>query len=340
MNQPILTVENLHVEFTTDAGTVRAVDGVSFALQAGETLGIVGESGSGKSVTGLALLGLVPTPPGKIASGSIRYAGQELVGMQPKLLNRIRGDRMAMIFQDPLTALNPLLTIEEQMSEVTVLHRGLSRAIATRHAIELLERVGIPSAGRRIYDDPHLFSGGMRQRVMIAMALSCRPDVLIADEPTTALDVTTQAQILELMKQLQAEQGTAILFITHDLGIVAGLCQRVNVMYAGRFVEEATTAELFAHPRHPYTLGLLHSIPRLDHPMTDRLVPIEGQPPDPTQLPTGCRFHPRCPYMLEQCRREYPAAITSHGGSCYHCVVDVEQVPSVLARSASEGTHG
>lgn len=329
MTQPILTVENLQVEFATDAGTVRAVDGVSFALQPGETFGIVGESGSGKSVTGLALLGLVPTPPGKIVSGSIRYAGQELIGMQPKILNRIRGDRMAMIFQDPLTALNPLLTIEEQMSEVTVLHRGLSRAIATRHAIELLERVGIPSAGRRIYDYPHQFSGGMRQRVMIAMALSCRPDVLIADEPTTALDVTTQAQILELMKQLQAEQGTAILFITHDLGIVAGLCQRVNVMYAGRFVEEATTAELFAHPRHPYTLGLLNSIPRLDHPLTDRLVPIEGQPPDPTQLPSGCRFHPRCPYMLEQCSHEYPPAVMSPGGSKYHCVVDVEQIVSV-----------
>jgi oligopeptide transport system ATP-binding protein len=336
VTQPLLTVENLRVEFATETGTVRAVDGVSFALHPGETLGIVGESGSGKSVTGLALLGLVPSPPGKVVSGSIRYAGQELVGMTPNLFNRIRGDRIAMIFQDPLTALNPLLTIEEQMAEVTMLHRGLSRAVATRHAIELLERVGIPSADRRIHDYPHQFSGGMRQRVMIAMALSCRPDVLIADEPTTALDVTTQAQILELMKQLQAEQGTAILFITHDLGIVAGQCQRVNVMYAGRFVEEATARELFAHPRHPYTLGLLHSIPRLDHPATERLVPIEGQPPDPIHLPSGCRFHPRCPYRLEQCQHEYPPSVTSPGGSRYSCVVDIEQVSVARGRSTSE----
>ena len=252
MNAPLLNVENLAVEFAADDAIVRAVDGVSFSLEPGETLGVVGESGAGKSVLGLALLGLVPTPPGRVAAGSIRYAGQELVGMKPRALNRIRGDRLAMIFQDPLTALNPLMTIEEQMSEVTMFHRGLSRAMATRHAIELLERVGIRNAGQRIFDYPHQFSGGMRQRVMIAMALSCRPDVLVADEPTTALDVTVQAQILELMKQLQAEQGTAILFITHDLGVVAGLCQRVNVMYAGRFVEEASAVELRAAPASVY----------------------------------------------------------------------------------------
>ena len=325
--QPLLEVEDLRVQFDTDDGAVRAVDGVSFTLNAGETLGIVGESGSGKSVTGLSLLGLVPQPPGKIVSGAVRYAGQDLLRMKSKELNRIRGDRIAMIFQDPLTALNPLLTVEEQLSEVTMLHRGLSRQMASNHSIELLERVGIPNAGRRIFDYPHQFSGGMRQRVMIAMALSCQPDILIADEPTTALDVTIQSQILDLMKQLQAEQGTAIILITHDLGIVAGTCQNVKVMYAGKFVEEASATELFAHPRHPYTLGLLHSVPRLDESATDRLEPIAGQPPDPTQLPSGCPFHPRCPYAVEKCSAEYPPVVTSSGGSRYACLVDVENAP-------------
>ena len=326
-NEPLLAVKDLRVQFDTDDGPVRAVDGISFTLNPGETLGIVGESGSGKSVTGLSLLGLVPQPPGKITSGSIQYAGQDLLRMKPKQLNRIRGDRIAMIFQDPLTSLNPLLTVEEQLSEVTMLHRGLSRKMAAHHSIELLERVGISNAARRVYDYPHQFSGGMRQRVMIAMALSCQPDILIADEPTTALDVTIQSQILDLMKQLQAEQGTAIILITHDLGIVAGTCQNVKVMYAGKFVEAATTQELFTHPRHPYTLGLLHSVPRLDESATDRLEPIAGGPPDPTELPTGCPFHPRCPYAMDQCKAEFPPTVTSPGGSEYACFVDVENSP-------------
>ncbi|MCA9248534.1 MAG: ABC transporter ATP-binding protein, partial [Planctomycetales bacterium] len=271
MNEPLLQVDNLAVRFRTDDGPVHAVDGVSFHVERGETLGIVGESGSGKSVTNLAIMGLVPKPPGEIVSGSARFLGHDLMRLPPRELARVRGNRIAMIFQDPMTALNPFLTIEEQLTEVTMLHLGHSRPQAIRHAVEMLDRVGIPGAARRIFNYPHEFSGGMRQRVVVAMALLCQPDLIIADEPTTALDVTIQAQILELMQDLQRERGMAIILITHDLGVVAGMCHRVNVMYAGRFVEESPVEPLFADPRHPYTLGLLESLPRLDGDPAARL---------------------------------------------------------------------
>ncbi len=314
----LLSVEDLHVEFRTDDGLVRAVDGVSFGVAAGETLGIVGESGSGKSVTNLAVMGLLPQPPAFVTAGKAMFAGQDLLQLDQRALSKIRGDRVAMIFQDPMTSLNPFLTVAQQLTEVTQLHRGYSHSQALKHAIEMLDRVGIPSAGLRIQDYPHQFSGGMRQRVMIAMALSCKPAVLIADEPTTALDVTIQAQILDLMKELQHSEGTAIVLITHDLGVVAKACDRVNVMYAGRFVEEAPVDELFAKPRHPYTRGLLNSIPRLDD-RTARLTPIAGQPPNLMALPPGCAFAPRCPNVMEKCGQLVPPLTTDSAGQRYAC---------------------
>ncbi|MEK6247444.1 MAG: ABC transporter ATP-binding protein, partial [Planctomycetales bacterium] len=273
MADPLLQVEDLAVQFKTDEGIVQAVDGVSFHVQSGETIGIVGESGSGKSVTNLAIMGLVPRPPGRVTRGRALYSGQDLLTMSQRSLSHIRGNRVAMIFQDPMTSLNPFLTIADQLTEVTMLHLRHDRSTALNHAIEMLEKVGIPAAAQRIGDFPHQFSGGMRQRVMIAMALSCKPDLLIADEPTTALDVTIQAQILDLMKQLQQQEGTDIIMITHDMGVVANICHRVNVMYAGRFVEEATIDALFTDPRHPYTIGLLESIPRISEMDEQRLEP-------------------------------------------------------------------
>jgi oligopeptide transport system ATP-binding protein len=323
----LLEVKNLQVQFHTDDGVVRAVDGISYQLEKGETLGIVGESGSGKSASSLAILGLLPTPPARITAGSVLFKGQDLLQMNERQKSKIRGNRIAMIFQDPMTSLNPFLTVAQQLMEVTELHMGLSRKQALHHAIEMLERVGIPAASRRVFDYPHQFSGGMRQRVMIAMALSCKPDVLIADEPTTALDVTIQAQILDLMRDLQRTEGAAILLITHDLGVVAGMCHRVNVMYAGKFVEEASVDELFARPRHPYTLGLLSSIARLDEATAERLTPIPGQPPDVAHLPPGCAFRPRCTFSVEECALRYPPVATSAGGSKYACYVDVNTAP-------------
>ena len=324
MNKNILQVDDLRVQFVTDDGVVKAVDGVSFELARGQTLGIVGESGSGKTVTNLAILGLVPQPPGRVVSGTARYAGTDLLQLGLKELSRIRGRRVAMIFQDPMTALNPFLTIQDQMTEITRLHLAHSRSQALEHAIDMLERVGIPDAQRRIEDYPHQFSGGMRQRVMIAMALSCKPDVLIADEPTTALDVTIQAQILELMRQLQAEEGTAIIFITHDLGVIANICHDVLVMYAGKIVEATDVGTLFQRPRHPYTVGLLESMPRLDQPRVKKLVPISGQPPDMLQLPVGCSFHPRCGWCIDRCTSDEPSLVESPGGSRLACFVNVE----------------
>ena len=308
-DQPILEVKDLEVEFHTDSGVVQAVNRVSFDLYPGETLGIVGESGSGKSVTNLTMLGLTPQPPGKVVGGRVKYDGQELLSLSQKQWQNVRGKKIAMIFQDPMTALNPFLTVEEQLVEVTMLHMGLSRAEASKHAIELLQKVGIPGAEKRIGDYPHQFSGGMRQRVMIAMAISCQPDILIADEPTTALDVTIQAQILELMKTMQQEFGTAIIFITHDLGVVASICDRVMVMYAGRKVELSTTVNIFKHPRHPYTMGLLNSAPRWDQG-EDELQAIDGQPPDLLNLPTGCSFNPRCQFVQDECLQQTPPLIT------------------------------
>jgi len=324
--EKLLQVDNLQVEFATDDGIVRAVNGISFEVAAGETLGIVGESGSGKTVANLALLGLVPQPPGRIVGGTAAYRGQDLLRMNTRQLSRIRGDRIAMIFQDPMTALNPFLTIEEQLTEVTRLHLGHSRDEAIKHAIGMLTKVGIPAAEKRIFDYPHQFSGGMRQRVMIAMALSCRPDLLIADEPTTALDVTIQAQILDLMKQMQRDQGTAILLITHDLGVVANICRRVLVMYGGKIVEEASAAALFARPRHPYTRGLLESIPRWDAVQSEPLRPIPGQPPDLAQLPGGCAFYERCGYRVERCLQEIPPLFQRPDDGRFACFVNVDEV--------------
>ena len=327
MTKPILQVEHLSVQFNTDDGLVRAVNDVSFAVHAGETLGIVGESGSGKSVTHLALLGLIPQPPGQITAGRAIYDGRDLLQLRAGELADVRGHRVAMIFQDPMTSLNPFLTVAEQLTEVTRRHLGHSRRQALDHAVSMLERVGIGNASQRIADYPHQFSGGMRQRVMIAMALSCRPDVLIADEPTTALDVTIQAQILDLMRQLQREEGTAIIMITHDLGVIANICDRVNVMYAGRFVEEATVDDLFARPQHPYTLGLLESVPRLDEAASAELIPIEGQPPDLVQIPPGCAFEPRCRFAVERCSTERPALLDGPDDGRHACHVDVETAP-------------
>lgn len=311
-NKPILQVQDLQVEFHTDSGVVQAVNGVSFDLYPGETLGIVGESGSGKSVTNLTMLGLTPQPPGKVVGGSVKYDGLELLSLNQKQWQQVRGKKIAMIFQDPMTALNPFLTVEEQLVEVTMLHMGFNRTEASEHAVGLLRKVGIPGAEKRIRDYPHQFSGGMRQRVMIAMAISCQPDILIADEPTTALDVTIQAQILELMKSMQEEFGTAIIFITHDLGVVANICDRVMVMYAGRKVELSTTANIFRQPRHPYTVGLLNSAPRWDQGEED-LQAIDGQPPDLLDLPSGCSFNPRCQYVEDDCRKEIPQLVSLNG---------------------------
>jgi oligopeptide transport system ATP-binding protein len=335
VSDALFQIQDLCVEFHTDEGIVRAVDGVSLEVAAGETLGIVGESGSGKSVTNLAALGLVPQPPGRITRGKALFRGEDLLTMPQKKLAGIRGDRIAMIFQDPMTSLNPFLTVADQLTEVTRLHLRYSPTRALKHAIEMLERVGIPSAGTRVFDYPHQFSGGMRQRVMIAMALSCKPDLLIADEPTTALDVTIQAQILELMQELQREEGTAIILITHALGVVAGACHRVHVMYAGRIVEEATVDELFARPRHPYTLGLLESIPSLESDRDQPLKPIEGQPPHMAHLESGCAFRPRCPYRIPRCGEEAPSLASSPTGGRSACFVDVE-----AAVSSWESDHG
>jgi oligopeptide transport system ATP-binding protein len=321
----MLTIEDLRVQFKTDDGVVRAVDGVSFGVKPGETLGIVGESGSGKSVTNLAIMGLVPRPPGRIVGGRAMFHDADLLTMSQSRLCDIRGNRIAMIFQDPMTALNPFLTIAAQLTEVTRLHWGHSRRRALDHAVETLERVGIPAAAKRIHDYPHQFSGGMRQRVMIAMALMCKPDVLIADEPTTALDVTIQAQILDLMRKLQEDDGTAIIMITHDLGVIANICKRVLVMYAGKIVERADVASLFADPRHPYTRGLLQSIPRIDEGVGEMLAPIEGQPPDMAHLPPGCPFRPRCAHAVDSCGTDEPPVHARPGGGTYRCFVDVDR---------------
>lgn len=326
----MLTVDNLHVRFATDDGEVQAVNGVSFQLERGETIGIVGESGSGKSVTALSILGLIPQPPGKITNGRVLFQGKDLLRMSRRELDDIRGRRIAMIFQDPMTALNPFLTVEEQIAEVTRRHLNYSAAQSRENAIELLERVGIPNAAARVDDYPHQFSGGMRQRVMIAMALACKPDVLIADEPTTALDVTIQAQILDLIRELQEKEGTAVMLITHALGVVAGVCKRVLVMYGGQVVEEAPVEQLFARPRHPYTLGLLKSIPRWDERSTSSqpsaLPAIVGQPPNMAHPPGGCPFHPRCPYKLERCEREMPPLTPRPDEGRFACFVNVEEV--------------
>ncbi len=304
---PLLSVTDLVVRFRTQDGTIYAVNGVSFDLAEGETLGLVGESGCGKSVTNLAIMRLLPKPAGRIEGGRIRFDGQDLVTMPESEIRQIRGRDVAMIFQDPMTSLNPVLTIEEQMVETIQAHRRTTKTEARDRAIELLNMVGIPKPEARLKSFPHQFSGGMRQRVMIAMALALAPRLMIADEPTTALDVTIQAQVLELLQRLTQESGTSLVLITHDLGVVAGMTQRINVMYAGFIVETATTGDLFATPSHPYTIGLLHSIPRLDAEVGEELVPIEGRPPDQRQAPVGCPFAPRCAWRLDMCWTDNPA---------------------------------
>jgi oligopeptide/dipeptide ABC transporter ATP-binding protein len=320
----VLEVRDLRTFFRTDGHVVKAVDGVSFSLRRGETLGVVGESGSGKSVACLSALRLLPMPPAFHPSGEIRYAECDLLAIPEAEIERLRGDRLAMIFQDPMTSLNPYLTVARQLTEVLEVHQHASAAAARRGAIAMLERVGIPDAARRIDQYPHQFSGGMRQRVMIAMALLCEPEVLFADEPTTALDVTIQAQILELIAELRESLGTAVVLVTHDLGVVAGTADRVAVMYAGRIVEEGSTAEVFARPLHPYTRGLLASMPRIDTPPQPVLEAIPGLPPDLGHLPPGCPFHPRCMLAADRCRREYPPAVAvspSHKAACYEIEV-------------------
>jgi oligopeptide/dipeptide ABC transporter ATP-binding protein len=303
--QPLLSVEDLRVKFWTQRGTVHAVNGISFDIAPGETLGIVGESGCGKSVTSLALMGILPRA-GRITGGTAMFGDRDLFRLSDRDLRRIRGRDIAMIFQDPMTSLNPVLTIGRQIREALEAHFDLGKGEANRRIADLLEQVGIPSPDLRLKDYPHQFSGGMRQRAMIAMALACEPKVLIADEPTTALDVTIQAQILDLLKRLVEDRETALILITHDLGVVAGMCERVNVMYAGMFMETGSADQLFTRPRHPYTLGLLQSVPRLDAERKTKLQPIEGSPRDMLRAPQACPFQPRCRFEVEQSSLEVP----------------------------------
>ena len=316
--QPLLSVEGLNVRFETRRGTVHAVNGISFDIAPGETLGIVGESGCGKSVTSLAILGLLARN-GRVESGRAMFEGRDLLRQSDRALRSVRGKEIAMIFQDPMTSLNPVLTIGRQIREMLETHLGMKRKEAERAAAEALDRVGIPSADVRLKDYPHQFSGGMRQRAMIAMALACKPKVLIADEPTTALDVTIQAQILDLLRALVAEEDAALILITHDLGVVAGMCERVNVMYAGMFMETGSADQLFATPRHPYTLGLLQSVPRLDVARRTRLQPIEGSPPNMLQPPAACPFQPRCRFEVDLSRQEVPQLVEIEPGHHVAC---------------------
>lgn len=324
MSDAVLDVQRLEVTFKTLDGNVHAVNGVSFGLREGESLGVVGESGCGKSVTMLSILRLIPSPPSRVAGGNVMFMGNDLLRMSSEEMRHIRGAQIGMIFQDPMTSLNPVLTMERQLIEPLELHLGMSRNQARSRAAELLEMVGIPNAKDRLKDHPHQFSGGMRQRVMIAMALACNPQILIADEPTTALDVTIQAQIMDLVRRLRDELGMALIWITHDLGVVAGLAQRVLVMYGGFIIEEAPVKELFANPLHPYTLGLLGSLPRVDEKNHQRLVSIEGLPPVLYEKPDHCPFAPRCKYALERCWNENPPLLTRDPQHKVACWVDVK----------------
>ncbi len=325
---PLLEIRNLVTRFATDAGEFTAVDGVNLSVDAGRTLGIVGESGCGKSVTAMSIMGLVPQPPGRIADGEIRFDGVDLLRLDPAELRKLRGNRIAMIFQEPMTSLNPAYTVGDQIAEGILRHRGVSKAEARTLATEMLRRVRIPSPETRYDNYPHRLSGGMRQRVMIAMALACEPRLLIADEPTTALDVTIQAQILDLMRTLREETGTAIILITHDLGVIAEVADDVAVMYSGAVVERAPVEALFAQPQHPYTIGLLGSIPQL-HLEQERLAAIEGQVPTPSRPVAGCRFHPRCPFAIERCMLEAPPLVPAHEDHLVACWRAPLPVPSV-----------
>ena len=316
----LLEVRDLKTYFFTDDGVVKAVDGISYDVEEGETLGLVGESGCGKSVSALSILRLIATPPGKIVGGEVIFEGEDLLKVDEQEIRHVRGNRIAMIFQEPMTSLNPVLTIGRQLTEALELHLKMDGSSAQRRAIQLLEMVGIPEADTRINDYPHQFSGGMRQRVMIAMALSCNPKLLLADEPTTALDVTIQAQILEILARLSRELGTAVLIITHNLGVVARYADRVNVMYAGKIVETASAGTLYSQPRHPYTIGLLKSVPRLDQARKTKLEVIEGVPPDLIHMSQGCPFYARCSYRVERCKEEMPPLMPvgdKHYAACW-----------------------
>ena len=315
----LLEIKNLTVHYETDTGVVKAVNGIDLAIEKGETLGLVGETGAGKTTTALSILRLLPTPPAAVQSGEILLDGRDILKMKDSELRQIRGNDISMIFQDPMTALNPILRVGDQIAEVIALHQNCSKAEATKKSLEMLEMVGIRP--ERATDYPHQFSGGMKQRVVIAIALACNPQLLLADEPTTALDVTIQAQVLEMMNELKARLGSAMLLITHDLGVVAETCDKVAIMYAGEIVEYGSAEDIFNSIAHPYTMGLFNSIPSLDEEV-DRLKPIRGLMPDPTNLPEGCSFSPRCPYADEQCCREAPAAqevSPGHFCRCHHC---------------------
>ena len=342
-NQPVpegshlLEVDDLKMYFHTQDGVVKAVDGVSYTLDRGETLGVVGESGSGKSVTSLTIMGLIDMPPGRIEGGDVRYRGQSLLKMSEAQMQQIRGNDIAMIFQDPMTSLNPVYTIGRQLGEGLRLHRGYTKEQATARAIELLDLVGIPNPEQRVKDYPHQFSGGMRQRVMIAMALACDPDILIADEPTTALDVTIQAQIVELMKEMQQKNGNAIIMITHDLGVVADVADKIMVMYAGSPVEMGTADEIFYQPHHPYTWGLMRSIPKPEGDEKHPLTPIEGNPPSLMSLPAGCSFAPRCPYATDKCRASKPERVEVAPGHFARCPYAADE--AFVAANAPESSR-
>ncbi len=342
-NQPVpegshlLEVDDLKMYFHTQDGVVKAVDGVSYTLDRGETLGVVGESGSGKSVTSLTIMGLIEMPPGKIEGGDVRYRGKSLLQMSEAEMQHIRGNDIAMIFQDPMTSLNPVYTIGRQLGEGLRLHRGYSKEQALQRAVELLELVGIPNPEQRVKDYPHQFSGGMRQRVMIAMALACDPDILIADEPTTALDVTIQAQIIELMKEMQEKNGNAIIMITHDLGVVADVADKIMVMYAGSPVEMGTADEIFYEPHHPYTWGLMNSIPKAEGDEKKALTPIKGNPPSLVNVPKGCSFSPRCPFATDKCRAEKPARVEVSQGHYARCHYAADE--AFVAANAPENSR-
>ncbi len=332
----LLDVRSLTTHFVTSAGVVRAVDGVTWDVNAGETVALVGESGCGKSVSALSIMRLVQGPAGRIVDGTMVFKGRDLLKLSEEEMRRVRGREIAMIFQEPMTSLNPVLTIGRQLTEGLEIHLGMTAAAARTRAAELLAMVGIPDPARRLAQYPHQFSGGMRQRMMIAMALACDPGLILADEPTTALDVTIQAQILELMKDLSRRLGVAMLIITHNLGVVARYADRVNVMYAGRIIERGTARDIYTNPRHPYTLGLLASVPRLDEPRRERLAPIEGQPPDLMRLPPGCAFAPRCGYRVERCLVEVPPLSSIGDGGHVAACWEADRVGGRGRRASAE----
>jgi len=325
MAETLLEIRDLHTYFWTENGWVKAVNGVSFDLKKGETLGIVGESGCGKSVTALSILRLIPNPPGRILQGEIFFDGRDLLQLTDEEMLHVRGNRISMVFQEPMTSLNPVLTVGRQVGEPLELHRGSTIKEALKAAVSLLKKTRIPAAENRVTDYPHQFSGGMRQRAMIAMGLGCEPSLIIADEPTTALDVTVQAQLLDLMKSLTRDLSVALIIITHNLGVVARYADRVNVMYAGKIVETGTAHDIYEDTRHPYTLGLMASVPKIDQDVKTKLVPIEGQPPDLAHLPEGCAFYPRCTFAVDKCSKEVPPLETVGGIHQKACWIDVRK---------------